>query len=275
MQSALNAKLSNITGLVTAGTNVTMSGSGTSASPYVINSSGGGATPAGSTGQIQFNNAGAFAASSNLFWDNSTNRLGIGNGSPTNSLTVGSTSTSWSTSMGMFGKDANSETSISISNTTDGTSAISGLRFWGYGGRSTLIGEVAPSATGTYAELANSFVIYANATGARNMSFVVTSGGSLKYYSGSPSTTTIKEQLFSTGNLGLSSTGTMADVASAILHLTSTTKGFLPPRMTSTQASAISSPAQGLMLFVTDTNATFTSIGWWGYDGTTWDKLNN
>jgi hypothetical protein len=34
-------KLSNITGLVTAGTNVTITGNGTSGSPYVINSSGG------------------------------------------------------------------------------------------------------------------------------------------------------------------------------------------------------------------------------------------
>lgn len=36
------AKLSNITGLVTAGTNVTITGAGTSGSPYVVNSSGGG-----------------------------------------------------------------------------------------------------------------------------------------------------------------------------------------------------------------------------------------
>lgn len=37
-----NAKISNITGLVTAGSNVTITGSGTSGSPYVINSTGGG-----------------------------------------------------------------------------------------------------------------------------------------------------------------------------------------------------------------------------------------
>lgn len=40
--TAIAGKLSNITGLVTAGTNVTVTGSGTSGSPYVINSSGGG-----------------------------------------------------------------------------------------------------------------------------------------------------------------------------------------------------------------------------------------
>jgi hypothetical protein len=37
-----------------------------------------GGTPAGTTGQIQFNNAGAFGADSSLFWDNTNKRLGIG-----------------------------------------------------------------------------------------------------------------------------------------------------------------------------------------------------
>lgn len=71
-------------------------------------------------------------------------------------------------------------------------------------------------------------------------------------------------------------TGTLAAaVASAQLEVTSTTKGFLPPRMTATQASAISSPAEGLMVYVTDTNGTFLAKGWWGYDGAAWQKLNN
>lgn len=63
--------------------------------------------------------------------------------------------------------------------------------------------------------------------------------------------------------------------ASAILEAASTTKGFLPPRMTATQGSAISSPAEGLMIYVTDTNGTFTAKGWWGYNGAAWEKLNN
>jgi len=37
-----------------------------------------GGAPAGITGQIQFNNAGAFGADSNLFWDNTNKRLGVG-----------------------------------------------------------------------------------------------------------------------------------------------------------------------------------------------------
>jgi hypothetical protein len=69
--------------------------------------------------------------------------------------------------------------------------------------------------------------------------------------------------------------GTSAAVASAQLEVTSTTKGFLPPRMTAAQASAISSPAEGLLVYVTDTSVTFTAKGWWGWNGAAWEKLNN
>lgn len=48
--------------------------------------------------------------------------------------------------------------------------------------------------------------------------------------------------------------GTETDNAAALLNVTSTTKGFLPPRMTSTQRDAISSPPAGLMIYNTTTN---------------------
>lgn len=53
--------------------------------------------------------------------------------------------------------------------------------------------------------------------------------------------------------------------ASALLDVTSTTQGFLPPRMTSTQRTAISSPSVGLIVYQTDaTEGTYeyTSTGW-------------
>ena len=52
--------------------------------------------------------------------------------------------------------------------------------------------------------------------------------------------------------------------ASAILDLTSTTEGFLPPRMTTVQMNAVGSPATGLMVYDTTTNQ------WMGYNGTSW-----
>jgi hypothetical protein len=48
--------------------------------------------------------------------------------------------------------------------------------------------------------------------------------------------------------------GTTSPNASAIVDLTSTTRGFLPPRMTTTQRDAISSPAAGLVIYNTTTS---------------------
>jgi hypothetical protein len=47
-----------------------------------LDASGGGGSPGGSDGQVQFNSSGSFAGSSNFFWDDTNNRLGIGTSSP-------------------------------------------------------------------------------------------------------------------------------------------------------------------------------------------------
>lgn len=56
-------------------------------------------------------------------------------------------------------------------------------------------------------------------------------------------------------------------VTSAILNVASTTQGFLPPRMTSTQKNAIASPATGLMVY--DTTLNLIAL----YNGTIWTTL--
>lgn len=65
------------------------------------------------------------------------------------------------------------------------------------------------------------------------------------------------------GNLIL---GDTTDVPTALLAMKSTTKGFLPPVLNTTQQNAISSPASGLVIFNSD------SSGLVDYNGTAWLK---
>jgi len=58
--------------------------------------------------------------------------------------------------------------------------------------------------------------------------------------------------------------GSITHIASAILQADSTTKGFLPPRMTTTQKNAIGTPAAGLQVYDT----TLNQMSY--YNGTTW-----
>src|SRR6266480_3335843 len=63
----------------------------------------------------------------------------------------------------------------------------------------------------------------------------------------------------STGSVGI---GTTTPNASSILEVKSTTKGVLIPRMTKTQRDAIASPAQGLLIYQTN-----STPGLYYYDG--------
>jgi hypothetical protein len=112
--------------------------------------------------------------------------------------------------------------------------------------------------------------------------FVINDGGSAptgykiqKWMTGSVEKAFLdKDGNFATLTSGLfGSIGTIN--ASAVLEATSTTKGFLPPRMTGAQAEAIGTPAAGLLVYANNGNGTtITSTGWWGYDGAAWVKLN-
>jgi hypothetical protein len=60
---------------------------------------------------------------------------------------------------------------------------------------------------------------------------------------------TFDNNIVANGTVGV---GTASPLASAKLEVSSTTQGFLPPRMTDAQKMAIQSPAQGLMIYFTD-----------------------
>lgn len=156
--------------------------SGSSTDGQVITSDGAGSaaweslpatTPAGSTTEIQFNNAGAFGASSSLKWTTANSGSLVNNG--------------WYTATDTLGFRAGSNNSLAFS----------------------------------FVDADNTFNAIAVGTSGGEGSLVVNDDGS----------------------------GTLA---SAILQANSTAKGFLPPRMTSAQRAAISSPAAGLMVYDTD-----------------------
>jgi len=68
-------------------------------------------------------------------------------------------------------------------------------------------------------------------------------------------------------NAGSLLLGTSTENTSALLNVTSTTKGVLIPRMTASQRNAISSPATGLQIYNTDAN-TFDY-----YNGSVWGSI--
>ena len=85
-------------------------------------------------------------------------------------------------------------------------------------------------------------------------------GGSCQYYCGNNSTINGHRFFYSnserfrieSNGTTISDSGTINILSSALLNLDSTTRGFLPPRMTSAQRTAISSPATGLIVYQTD-----------------------
>jgi hypothetical protein len=100
-----------------------------------------------------------------------------------------------------------------------------------------------------------------NSLTSSNYAFILSSNGSILSTSGSGG-------VHGNDNGGkVSDSGiSVAQVASAVLEVSSTTKGFLPPRMTNAQRAAIASPAEGLILFNTDNKGVAYRDGTnWGY----------
>ncbi len=89
-----------------------------------------------------------------------------------------------------------------------------------------------------------------------------TTSGNL-YLSAGGNTSTSQFALLSDGRLGI---GTSGPAASAALDVSSTTKGFLPPRMSQTERNAIGGPAAGLTIY----NTTTGKLNTW--NGTSWTE---
>jgi lysophospholipase L1-like esterase len=105
--------------------------------------------------------------------------------------------------------------------------------------------------------------IAVNGSSTTNLLLVNTGTGGIKFGTGGAFAANVRGNIGgTTGNWRIGDA--TAAAASALLDVASTTKGFLPPRMTTTQKNAISSPAEGLCVYDTDLHKLYV------FDGTTW-----
>jgi len=211
------------------------------------------ASAGGSNTQIQFNDSGAFGADSLFNWDNTNKRLGVGETTPTARVHIkGEGSTSATTSLlvqNSAGTDMLFVTDNKIVN------ARENLRVHHN------------SVSSRYTQLAWGSLT-ANDTGTE-LSLYGGGYASAIFLNGSTKSAAI-------GATGIQSRGVLiaqsltqnsfAPSISAQLQVDSTTKGFLPPRMTTTQVEAIE-PTAGLIVYDTTTNKLQC------YDGSTWNDL--
>lgn len=211
------------------------------------------ASPAGSDTQIQFNDSGAFGADSLFNWDNTNKRLGVGETTPTARVHIkGEGSTSATTSLllqNSAGTDILFVTDNKIVNAREKVRVHHN------------------SVSRRYVDLAWGSLV-ANDT---QSELSIYGGGysSAIFLNGSAKST-------ASGATGIQSAGVLiaASVSqnsfdpeeSAQLQVDSTTKGFLPPRMTTTQVDAIGATA-GLIVYDTETNKLQC------YNGDNWNDL--
>jgi hypothetical protein len=248
------------------------------------------ANPSGVAGAIQFSNGSAFASdASNLFWDDTNNRLGIGTNAPsvpfevlgnalvnasgTNdaTLSIGNPNRRWdvkSLQSGAYYQLVYQSTGVIgqsidyLGNVAFGNVATLGARVGikGSGSTSATTSLLVQNSAGTEAfrvkdDLSSTFggtLFGVNGVFNANVNFVNVLYG-----------TNFWSQADGGTKLGAAS----APVASAILEMVSTTRGFLPPRMTTTQKNAIATPAAGLVVYDSTTNKLCC------YNGSTWNDL--
>jgi len=253
----------------------------------------------GVAGAIQFSNGSAFASdAANLFWDDTNNRLGIGTNAPTQILDL--VRPAGQLGAIRFFNASNSENTIQsgstfrIFNSTGGTPAASvgffqnvnnqigintnnptaSLNVQGSGSTSATTSLLVQNSAGTNLfKVSNDGVVSLNTLASLDGTGVVrfpqylrTTGGNFTFKgSGGSDALYLSESVAQF--VAPISFGTGSPSASACVDLTSTTKGFLPPRMTTTQKNAIASPATGLVLYDSTTNKLQC------YNGSTWNDL--
>jgi hypothetical protein len=260
--------------------------------------------PSGVSGAIQFSNGSAFASdASNLFWDNTNKRLGVGTNAPTRNLQVNG--------IGAF-INSDGNTALFLQNSNTGVSSVlhanvgsQNLYFGGFGlltsGDATFGQLTSLSARvgvkGSGSTSATTSLLVQNSAGTAALTvrddLSATFGGNITTNNNviarglsigtsginfqSASNTLIVPSTLgwdvlyngATNNVQIGRTGFIGSrESSASLQVDSTTQGFLPPRGTNTQMNAIASPATGLVFYDTTNNKLCV------YNATSWIPLH-
>ena len=208
-------------------------------------------------------------------------RVGLGGGAVSGNTALGSsalnanTTGNYNTAVGVRALDTNTtgsyntaiglEANVGTNNLTNATAI--GYRAIASSSNSIQLGSTSVTNVKTSGTLTAGTVTYPNTHGTANQVLSTTGSGTLAWTTldaGTLSGTTLKSTI--TGS-SLTSVGTLTSAtvngkvivgassaasASAVLEANSTTKGFLPPRMTYAQRNSISSPAAGLVLWCTN-----------------------
>ena len=241
------------------------------------------ASPSGVSGAVQFSDGTNFASdAANFFWDDTNNRLGIGTNAPTFNLEVKQTSNQLrlSTPLDIYTylevNSTGGQVSMKFGNGSGTTHFINNYSTGVWASNKWAFGSsyFAPSAQlhikGSGTTSATTALLVQNSAGSEL--FKVTDNGAIS----SLSTFTTLGGVFAYGAIEGAASGQSGSFsgsvrvgsggsnnASAILDAVSTTKGFLPPRMTTIQRNAIVTPATGLMVYDTDANKLYLFTTLW------------
>jgi hypothetical protein len=261
-------------------------------------------SPSGVSGAIQFSNGSAFASdAANLFWDDTNNRLGVGLNNPTQTADILGNVKIASATSGLLIRDFTAfntfkafykasetpsdsnylialDTDVLINSRGSGTDIsynnslrarfgnATSLLLKGSGSTSATTSLLVQNSAGTTSlQVRDNGELYLNALGYyqyRVADFItsrtLSASNAFLFF-----TTDYGLIIDANASVGCGTSGN--NLASAKLQVDSTTRGFLPPRMTTTQKNAIASPAAGLVVYDSTTNKLQC------YNGSTWNDL--